>query len=69
MLEFPGREAMQAYALAVGDRSSADYRHFLSADEIGTRFGLSDDALVRVHGWATDHGITVRATSSQRRLH
>ena len=59
VLEFPGREAMQAYALAVGDRSSPDYRHFLTADEIGARFGLSDEALdarPRVGSRAGDRG-------------
>jgi kumamolisin len=66
VLEVPGREAMQAYALAVGDRSSPDYRHFLSADEIGARFGLSDEALARVRGWAAELGIAVVAISSQR---
>ena len=57
---------MQAYALAVGDRSSPDYRHFLTAEEIGARFGLSDDDLARVTDWATEHGFAVLATSSQR---
>ncbi len=66
VLEFPGREAMADYAIAVGDRSSPDYRLFLSADEIGARFGLSDDDLGRVTAWAAEHGIHVRATSSQR---
>jgi kumamolisin len=66
VLEYPGREAMQDYALAVGDRASPDYRHFLSADEIGARFGLSDDDLARVRDWAAEQGIAVVATSSQR---
>ena len=66
VLEFPGREAMQAYALAVGDRSSPDYRHFLTADEIGARFGLSDEGLARVREWAAEQGIAVGATSGQR---
>ena len=57
---------MQAYALAVGDRSSPDYRNFLTADEIGARFGLSDEALARVREWAAEQGITVVATSGQR---
>ena len=35
VLAFPGREAMAAYALAVADPASADYRRFLDADEIG----------------------------------
>lgn len=66
VLEFPGREAMQAYARAVGDRSSPNYRHFLSADEIGSRFGLSDEGLTRIRTWAAAQGIAVVATSKQR---
>ena len=66
VLVFPGREAMQAYANSVGDRSSEHYRHFLTAAEIGVRFGLPDDDLARVSAWATAHGIAVEASTPQR---
>jgi subtilase family serine protease len=65
-LAFPGRDAMQAYALAVGDPSSPDYRRFLTADEIGRRFGLDDADVARVESWAAEHGLTVAAVSPQR---
>jgi kumamolisin len=66
VLAFPGREAMQAYALSVGDPSSPDYRRFLTADEIGARFGLADEDLERVAAWAAEHGVSVVSTSPQR---
>lgn len=66
VLAFPGDSAMQAYALSVGDPSSADYRHFLTATEIGARFGLGDDELARVTDWAAAHGVKVVAMSPQR---
>ena len=66
VLAFPGREAMQRYALSVGDPASPDYRTFLTADEIGARFGLADRELERVATWAAEHGVSVVATSPQR---
>ncbi|MBV8078764.1 MAG: hypothetical protein JO186_00130, partial [Actinobacteria bacterium] len=33
---------LQAYAAAVGDPSNGLYRHFLTPDEIGARFGAND---------------------------
>jgi len=65
-LAFPGREAMQAYALGVTDPASPDYRRFLTADEIGRRFGLDDEAIRRVTEWASAHGLTVGDVSPQR---
>lgn len=66
VLEFPGREAMQAYARSIGDPSSDHYRRFLTADQIGARFGLANDDLARVTAWAARHGISIIATSPQR---
>jgi hypothetical protein len=65
-LAFPGREAMEAYALGVTDPASPDYRRFLTADEIGRRFGLDDEAIRSVTEWASAHGLTVRDVSPQR---
>ena len=66
VLDLPGREAMQAYALSVGDPSSPDYRRFLTAEEIGARFGVDDAGLRRLAAWADRHGIAIVATSPQR---
>ncbi len=66
VLEVPGRAAMFAYAGSVGDPTSPDFRRFLSASEMGTRFGLADPDLTRIAAWAASHEIAVRATSPQR---
>ena len=66
VLAYPGREAMQAYALSVGDPESPDYRHFLTADEIGRRFGPDDAAIRRVAAWADEYGLAIVSTSPQR---
>lgn len=58
--------SVEAYATSVGDTSSPDYRRFLTAEEIGARFGLADPDLARVRAWAAEHGISVVATSPQR---
>jgi kumamolisin len=65
-LAVPGRDAMQAYALGVTDPASPDYRRFLTADEIGRRFGLDDEAIRRVTDWASANGLTVGDVSPQR---
>ena len=66
VLAYPGREAMQAYALSVGDPASPDYRNFLTADEIGRRFGPDDATIRRVAAWADEHGLAIVSTSPQR---
>ncbi len=66
VLAFPGHEQMGAYARSVADPSSADYRRFLNAEEIGSRFGLADADLARVTDWASAHGISVGARQPQR---
>jgi kumamolisin len=66
ILDVPGREALLAYAGAVGDPSSPAYGRFLSADEIGARFGLPDRDLDRLTAWVAGHAIAVTATSPQR---
>ena len=66
ILAFPGRVAMEAYALSVGDPSSGQYRRFLTADEIGERFGIGEEDLARIRRWAADHGVTAGPPSPQR---
>ncbi len=66
VLAYPGREAMQAYALSVGDPASPDYRRFLTADEIGRRFGPDDETIRTVAAWADEHDLAIVATSRQR---
>jgi subtilase family serine protease len=41
-MNLPNVAALHQYAASVGDETSGLYRHFLSPDEIGSRFGASD---------------------------
>ena len=41
-MNLPNVAALHQYAASVGDSSSGLYRHFLSPDEIGSRFGAAD---------------------------
>ncbi len=41
-MQLPHAAALQQYAASVGDPQSALYRHFLTPEEIGQRFGASD---------------------------
>ncbi len=41
-MNLPNVAALHQYAASVGDPTSGLYRHFLSPEEIGTRFGASD---------------------------
>lgn len=66
VLAYPDAEGLEEFAKSVGDPSSPDFRRFLTADEIGRRFGPSDDDLDRVMRWAIDHGLAVVDQAPQR---
>jgi subtilase family serine protease len=50
---------LQAYAAAVGDPSSGLYRHFLSPEEIGSRFGATDADWNAAIAYFTAEGLQV----------
>ncbi len=66
VLGYPGADGLRDYARSVGDPSSPDFRRFLTADEIGRRFGLSDDDIEHVAAWAVEHGLAVLERTPQR---
>ena len=66
VLVFPGSAALVEYVAATADPRSADFRKFLEADEIGSRYGLPDDDLARVVEWATGHDMSVEGLPPQR---
>jgi subtilase family serine protease len=41
------------------DPASPDYHHWLTPEEVGQRFGMSDEALKNVTGWLESEGLTV----------
>ncbi len=48
------------------DPSSPDYHHWLSPDEIGERFGLSDNDIAVITAWLQSHGLQVSWVSPSR---
>ncbi|WP_133260161.1 S53 family peptidase [Streptacidiphilus pinicola] len=66
---------LAAYAQAVSDPTSAQYRKFQSADWVRTSFGPTDAAVAQVKSWLTGaglsivtstwHAVTVSGTSAQ----
>lgn len=52
-------QGLQQYAASVGDPSSGLYRHFLSPDEIGSRFGAADSDWNTAIAYFTGEGLQV----------
>ena len=48
------------------DPTSLDYHHWLTPDEIGQRFGLSDNDIGALSGWLQSHGLQVNWVSPSR---
>ena len=50
----------------MNDPSSPEYHHYASAEQIGERFGISDDALAHVQTWVANAGLQVVERFPQR---
>ena len=57
---------LQTYLQSVQNVDSPSYRKFLSPDEFGARFGVSDADLQSIQTWLTSHGFTVNKVSRGR---
>ncbi|MGH7780593.1 MAG: S53 family peptidase [Candidatus Binataceae bacterium] len=56
----PGAEhALQQYMGQQADPKSPNYHHWLTAQEIGQRYGLAPEDMVTITGWLQSHGFTV----------
>ncbi|MFL5679978.1 MAG: protease pro-enzyme activation domain-containing protein [Chloroflexota bacterium] len=65
-LRMPGAAELDAALARISDPSSPDYRHFLTADEIGDRFGLPADDVAAVESTIRNAGLTVVTRYRQR---
>ncbi len=65
-LRSPRPGERDAFARAVNDPTSADYRHYLTPAQYGRRFGPSDGDITTVGRWLTRNGIAVVGGDSQR---
>ena len=66
VLAIPHEAEFDAFVDRVNDPASPDYHHYATTAEIGERFGISDDALDRVHVWLMSVGLEVVESFPQR---
>jgi len=65
----PARQAeVDAYAREVTERGSANYHRWLSPEEFGVRFGVSEEAMGAVTGWLELHRLVVNKVYPNRIL-
>jgi hypothetical protein len=57
---------LQSYLHEVQDASSANYRKFVTPEEFGRRFGISDADLDKVQMWLQEQGLTVNKVNKGR---
>ena len=58
--------ASSRYAADLHDPASPDFRHYLTPEQIGERFGPTDETLARVTGVVEDAGLRVVSVPPQR---
>ncbi len=58
--------SLQTWLDSVQDANSVNYHQWLTPDEFGRRFGVSDADLATVEGWLQSHGLTVNKVSPGR---
>ncbi|HEY2017820.1 MAG TPA: protease pro-enzyme activation domain-containing protein [Bryobacteraceae bacterium] len=61
------QQALEDLLAAQQDPESAYYHQWLSPDEYGERFGVSQSDAAQVSGWLEGHGLTVELVSRSRR--
>jgi subtilase family serine protease len=51
--------ALDAYTASLSEKSSPNYHQWLTAQQIGARYGVAQADVDQVTGWLTSHGLTV----------
>jgi subtilase family serine protease len=63
----PAQEkAVDAYADSLTERGSPNYHHWLTAAEVGRRFGVAQSDISRITGWLKAKGMTVNLVYPSR---
>ena len=60
--------AFDKYVEALTERSSPSYHKWLTAEQIGTRYGLGDADLQKITGWLESHGFKVNTVYPTRTM-
>jgi subtilase family serine protease len=55
------QQELDDYTESLADKSSPNYHRWLTADEIGARFGVDEADIDTVTGWLESHGLQVNA--------
>jgi uncharacterized protein (TIGR03437 family) len=58
--------ALDQFLEDVQNPASPNYHHWLTPEEYGSRFGVGDADLARIHSWLQSHGLTVTSTARGR---
>ena len=61
------QQALEALLEAQQDPQSPEYQHWLTPEDFGRRFGLSETDLHQVVEWLTSHGFQVETAAASRR--
>ena len=60
------QDELDAFIASVNDPRSSDYHQYATPDEIGRRFGISDDGIARVGAWIASNGLEIVERFPQR---
>ncbi|HEY1615646.1 MAG TPA: protease pro-enzyme activation domain-containing protein [Rhizomicrobium sp.] len=52
-------QALQRFITRLSDRTSPDYRHWITPQQFGARFGVEDSDIQKITGWLALHGFQV----------
>ena len=60
----PDRErALEQYIDELSDPKSPNYHHWLTAQELGQKYGLAQEDLATITAWLRSHGFTVNGVN------
>ena len=65
-MPFADSAAMEKYAESVSDPNSPNYRHFITPEQVGERFGISQDRVQAISDYLQSQGLTVTLVAKNR---
>lgn len=65
-LNYRDPAGMQRFVDSLSDPRNLNYRHFISPDEVGRRFGLSSAEVAKVTGYLKSQGMSIRLIGQNR---
>ena len=65
-MPFADAAAMEQYAESVSDPNSPNYRHFITPEQVGERFGISQERVQAISDYLQSQGLTVTLVAKNR---